>query len=272
MMRGTCSVIFMPKPSIPTIQTLFLKFVSLEFRRQADASAFLPQVEQDASFLGDAAHGGVQLAAAVAAAGAEDITRQAFTMHAHQRGFVRGDFPVNQGQVESTVQLGFIEAAGKVTVVCGHVDGFHQPDLLFLGPAVFNELGYGAGFQTMFFLESSQVPDAGHGPVFLHDFTADAGGLEACHAHEGNGGFRMAGAAQHSAGNGAERECVTRLNKVVDGGFGVRQRANGEGAFRGADARSDVMGRIHGDGERCGHVFPVDGGHERELEGVRPFR
>lgn len=85
------------------IQTLFLKFVSLEFRRQADASAFLPQVEQDASFLGDAAHGGVQLAAAVAAAGAEDITRQAFTMHAHQRGFVRGDFPVNQGQVESTV-------------------------------------------------------------------------------------------------------------------------------------------------------------------------
>lgn len=140
------------------IQTLFLKFVSLEFRRQADASAFLPQVEQDASFLGDAAHGGVQLAAAVAAAGAEDITRQAFTMHAHQRGFVRGDFPVNQGQVESTVQLGFIEAAGKVTVVCGHVDGFHQPDLLFLGPAVFNELGYGAGFQTMFFWNPPRSP------------------------------------------------------------------------------------------------------------------
>ena len=193
-------------------------------------------------------------------------------MHAHQRGLVRGDFPVNQGQMKSSVQLGFIKAAGKVSVVCGHVDGFHQPDLLFLGPAVFNKLGYGAGFQAMFFLEFPQIPDAGHGAVFLHDFTANAGGLKACHAHEVNGGFRMAGAAQHSAGNGAERECMTRLNKVVDGGFGICQRANGEGPFRGADARSDVMGRIHGDGERCGHVFPVDGGHERELEGVRPFR
>lgn len=117
MMRGTCSVIFMPKPSQPHdfprvvgkqaqlvcsqvmqdlrsdaivaqvvriaepevgfhgIQTLFLKFVGLEFCRQSDAAALLPQVEQDASFLGDAAHGGVQLAAAVTAAGAEDVSR-----------------------------------------------------------------------------------------------------------------------------------------------------------------------------------------------------
>ena len=193
-------------------------------------------------------------------------------MHAYQRGLVRGDFSVNQGQVKSPVQLGFIKVAGKVPVVCGHVDGFHQPDLLFLSPAVFNELGYGAGFQPMFFLEFSQVPDAGHGPVFLHDFTADAGGLEARHVHEVNGGFRMAGAAQHAAGNGAERECVPRLYKVVDRGFGVRQRADGEGPLRGADSCRDVMGRIHGDGECGGHVFPVDGGHERELEGVRPFR
>lgn len=51
--------------------------------------------------------------------------------------------------------------------------------------------------------------------------------------------------------------------------MGVRQRADGQGALRGADARGDVMGRIHRDGEGGGHVFPVDGGHERELEGVR---
>lgn len=147
-----------PEVGFHGIQTLFLKFVGLEFCRQSDAAALLPQVEQDASFLGDAAHGGVQLAAAVTAAGAEDISRQAFAMHAHQRGLVRGDFPVNQGQMKSSVQLGFIKAAGKVSVVCGHVDGFHQPDLLFLGPAVFNKLGYGAGFQAMFFWNSPRSP------------------------------------------------------------------------------------------------------------------
>lgn len=60
--------------------------------------------------------------------------------------------------MKSSVQLGFIKAAGKVSVVCGHVDGFHQPDLLFLGPAVFNKLGYGAGFQAMFFWNSPRSP------------------------------------------------------------------------------------------------------------------
>jgi hypothetical protein len=162
--------------------------------------------------------------------------------------------------------------AGEFSVVRGHLDGFHQEDLLFLCPAVFNELGHGAGFQSVFFLEASQVPRAGHGAVFLHDLTAYAGRLEARHAHKVNGGFRMAGAAQHPAGDGAEREGVARLHEVVDGGPGVRQRADGQGAFRGADARGDVTGRIHGDGEGGGHVFPVDRGHERELEGVRPFR
>lgn len=168
--------------------------------------------------------------------------------------------------------MGFIEVANEVAVVRGHLDGFHQAYLLFLGPAVFDKLGHGAGFQAMFFLEAAQVAGAGHGAVFLHDFTADAGRLEGRHAHEVDGGFRMAGAAQHPAGNGSEREGMAWLHKVIDGGLGVRQRADGQGAFRGADARGDVMGRIHRDGEGGGHVFPVDGGHERELEGVRPFR
>lgn len=41
-----------PEVGFHGIQTLFLKFVGLEFCRQSDAAALLPQVEQDASFLG----------------------------------------------------------------------------------------------------------------------------------------------------------------------------------------------------------------------------
>ena len=254
------------------VQPLLLELVGMEFCRQANAAALLPEVEQHAAFLRNAAHGGMELAAAVAAAGAEDVPGKAFAVHAHQRGLVRGDFPVHQGQVKGSVQMGFVKMAGEFSVVRRHFDGFHQAYLLFLGPAVFNELGHGAGFQSMFFLEAAQVPRAGHGAVFLHDFTAHAGRLEARHAHKVNGGFRVAGAAQHPAGNGAQREGVAGLHEVVDGGPGIRQRADGQGTFRGADARGDVMGRVYGDGEGRGHVFPVDGGHERELESVRAFR
>ena len=145
----------------------------------------------------------MELASAVAAAGAEDIPREAFAVDAYQCGFFRRDFPVDQGQVEGPVQLGFIEMAGEVSVVRGHVDGFHQADLFFLGAAVFNKLSDGAGFQAVFPLEGSQIPDAGHGAVFLHDFTTDAGRLEARHADEVDGGFRVACPPQDSAGNGA---------------------------------------------------------------------
>ena len=204
--------------------------------------------------------------------GAEDVSREAFTVHADQCGLVRGDFSVDERQMQGSVQMGFVKVAGEVSVVGRHLDGFHQADLFFLGAAVFNELGHRAGFQAVFFLEGPQIANAGHGAVVLHDFTADSGGLESRHAHEVDGGFRMAGAAEHPAGNGAEREDVAGLHEVVDGGLRVRQGAYGQGAFPGADAGGDVMGRIHGDGEGGGHVFPVDGGHERELESVRPFR
>ena len=56
-----------------SVQPLFLELVGLEFCRQADAAAFLAQVEEHAAFLRNAAHGGVELAAAVAPAGAEDV-------------------------------------------------------------------------------------------------------------------------------------------------------------------------------------------------------
>ena len=54
--------------------------------------------------------------------------------------------------------------------------------------------------------ELDEVGNAGHGAVFVHDLADDAGGDEAGHAGEVDGGFGLAGADQDAAFAGAEGE------------------------------------------------------------------
>ena len=67
------------------VEPFFLQFVGVNLRRQTDAAAFLPHVNEHAvSCFGDLPQRGVQLIAAIAAARAEDVAGQAFAVHAHQ--------------------------------------------------------------------------------------------------------------------------------------------------------------------------------------------
>ena len=67
------------------VHSLVLQFIGSDLVAQTDASAFLPQIKNDAcaGFL-DALHGRAQLCTAVAAQGSERITCQAFRMQADQ--------------------------------------------------------------------------------------------------------------------------------------------------------------------------------------------
>ena len=50
------------------IEAFLLEFVGVNLGGESDAAAFLAEVEEDAAFLGDELHGGVELSAAIAAA------------------------------------------------------------------------------------------------------------------------------------------------------------------------------------------------------------
>ena len=63
--------------------------VGLDFVGEADAAPFLAEIDEDAftfSLLDDL-HGGIELGAAVAATGAEDVAGEAFAVDADEDGF-----------------------------------------------------------------------------------------------------------------------------------------------------------------------------------------
>ena len=69
------------------VETVVLQFVSFDFVDQADAAAFLREIEHHAGgFFRDLAQRKFKLRAAVAPLRREDVSRQALRMDAHERG------------------------------------------------------------------------------------------------------------------------------------------------------------------------------------------
>ena len=66
----------------------------------------------------------------------------------------------------------------------------------------------------MLLAELDQVGDARHRPVVLHDLADHARGDQAREPREVDRRLGLAGALEHAAGTGAQREHVTRLDEV----------------------------------------------------------
>jgi hypothetical protein len=85
------------------VEPLVLEGVGVEFVVQADATALLAQVEQNAAGARDPLDGLAQLGAAVAARGAEDVPGQALGVQPHQRGRGRAGIAQDEGDVLGAV-------------------------------------------------------------------------------------------------------------------------------------------------------------------------
>tara|TARA_Y100000814_G_C12134019_1_gene335086 strand:+ start:167 stop:541 length:375 start_codon:yes stop_codon:yes gene_type:complete len=120
----------------------------------------------------------------------------------------------------------------KVTVK-GAVIGREIYSLLMLnqafGPApIFDNLGNSTGLQPVGFLIASQISDASHGSVLVHDLAEYSGCWEVGHAGEIDCGFRVPGTAEHSVINGLQGKDVTGLHEAVRGGLLIGQQAYSE--------------------------------------------
>ena len=71
----------------------------------------------------------------------------------------------------------------------------------FRAAAVFDELGDGAGLESVAFLIVAELADAGHGAVVVDDLTDHRGFGQAGEAGEIERGLGVAGAAQHAIGH-----------------------------------------------------------------------
>ena len=108
------------------VETVVLEVVSLELFDEADAPAFLAQVEEDPpARLGDHAHGQGELFAAVAAARAQDVAGEALGMEPDQDLVLAGHFSHDQGQVLLVLQVVLVKEQPEFPPVGG--DAGHRP-------------------------------------------------------------------------------------------------------------------------------------------------
>ncbi|MNZ88693.1 hypothetical protein D3C78_1075910 [compost metagenome] len=122
-------------------------------------------------------------------------------------------------------------------------------DGVFGAQAIVDQVGDGADPDPVLAREHFQVRAPGHGAVIVHHFDDHRGGRMAGQARQVAAGFGMAGAGQHAAFAGAQREDMARLHDV--GGAGVGGDGGGDGActISSRDTGGDTDGGLDGHGE-----------------------
>jgi len=139
-------------------------------------------------------------------------------------------------------------------------------DQRFVAAAVLDQVRDGADLQAVLLGEHLQVRQAGHGAVVVHDLADHRGRRQARHARQVAAGFGVAGAHQHAAVLGLQREDVARLHQVARLGVLGHRDLHGAGAVGGRDAGGHAGGRLDRDGERGAVLGAVACGHGRQLQ------
>ena len=214
------------------IQAALLQFVGVDFGGESDAASLVPaHVENHTAALGfNHLHGLLQLGATVATSGSKNIAREAFAVHAHERGVGLRDVSFDQGEVMFAIDGAPVEVQLEVAEVRGEMDDLFSLDEFFLSAAVGDEVGNAAHFELVVLLELDEFGQARHGAVCVQDFTENTGGMEAGHPGQVHGRLGVASAAEHASSAGAEGEDVAGLHEVLRFGVGVCENGDGGGA------------------------------------------
>ena len=198
----------------------------------------------------DLAHRGVELLAAVAAFGAEDVAGQAFAVDPHQHVLLVLYIAVDQREVLERVHFGAVGGDPEFTEDGGQPGVFAADDEVFVAAAVGDEVGHRAPLEVEFLAELVELRNPRHGAVVVHDFADHTGRGESGEAGEVDRRLGVPGAAQHAARTRDEREQVARRNEIGVGRGRVDQRLDRLGAVEGGDSGGGPLFRIDALGER----------------------
>ncbi|CAM5344126.1 hypothetical protein SVIOM74S_08567 [Streptomyces violarus] len=252
---------------------LLLEFVGAQLGHQADAAALVSaQVDHDSPALGlDTGQRGVELGAAVAAGGAEDVAGEAFGVDADQDVVAVADVAVHEGDVLDAVDGGAVAVGREGAVGGGQLGPGLAADGGFAATAVGDQILDRDDRQAVLAGEGDQLGQAQHRAVLPGDLDDRAGRAQAREAGEVDGGLGVAVARQDPAGPGAQREDVAGADEVVGAGDAVGEQLEGGGAVGGRDAGAHAVrgGGVDGDRERGLHRLGVVLDHLRELQAIQ---
>jgi len=160
------------------VAPVVLQFIGSDLVDQADAAPFLAHINNDAlPRIADHSHRGVQLIAAVAAVGTENISGGAFRMHTNQNIVVRSYLSHYQSQMECIVNIVFINGQMEFPAVArGQFCRSRFMNQRFVAHTVFDQIGDGGDFQIVLMSEDFQIRHPRHRAIVLHHFANDASG------------------------------------------------------------------------------------------------
>ena len=169
---------------------------------QADAPSLVtPEVEDDADAgLRHPFQRPLQLEAAVAAKGPEDVAGEALGVDPHEDVLLALHRPPDQGHVLVAVEQGLVDVAGELAPLGGDGGLGHPLDQLLRLAPVADEVGDADEEQSVGGDEGLQLGEAGHRRLVLGDHLAQhPRRVEAGHAGQVDGGLGVATPLEHAS-------------------------------------------------------------------------
>src|SRR5436309_2168604 len=112
--------------------------------------------------------------------------------------------------------------------------------------AIADEVGYRNHFESVAFAEFTELRDARHGAVLIHDFADDATGPQSGDPGQIDDGFGLARAHQDSPFTRAQGEDMTGPREVTGFRTRVNGDLNGAGTIGRRDSGGDAFARFNG--------------------------
>src|SRR5688572_11604186 len=250
-----------PLVRLDGVRAFVLQLVRLELVEQADASPFLVEIDHDAAPLRlDHLHRRVELPAAVAAEGVEDVAREALRVHPHQHALTIGQVAVDQRHMLVVVDVVAIPDDLPRTMLRRQSrlsDAMHQT---FVLQPVRHELRDRDERQAMVFRELLQLRSTRGGAVVIQDLTDHAGWVESRQARQVDRRLRMPDALEHTALARAQGEDMATVTEVAGHRGRVYRDADRGRAILSADTGADAEARRRIDAHRVCRAIIVDVG------------
>ncbi len=120
--------------------------------------------------------------------------------------------------------------------------------------------------------KGDEIGQPRHGAVVVHDLADHAGRVEPGKTRHVHRRLGMAGAHQHAAFSGQQREDVAGGGDVAIVLGGVDGDRHGVGAVMGGDAGRDAFAGLDGDGEGGGVARAVGARHQLKMQLLGPLR
>ena len=197
---------------------------------------------------------------------AEEILGDIFRMQAHRDVDAVADVAEDDGEMLHRVPGQGIGMSLGLAERCVDVEARAVLDQRFLALAIGNEIGDGDELQPVLLGEIDHLRAARDGAVVIDEFRDDADRRQAGEFAEVDGRFRMAGAHQHPALAGDQREDVAGTDEIGGADIAVGKVAHGQRAVVGRNTGRGAVFEIDADGEGRGMGRIIVGHHRRQAE------